>query len=86
MPGAGDGTRTTWAGGEGDPALHENIGAVREELESLVDTTPGPVARAVGETPELSWAQRSRVPRPWMRCRGEVREEQFREQVGEIQP
>ena len=86
VPGAGNGTGTTGANWEGDPALHIDIGAMREKSEGLVDTTPGPIARALGETPELSWAHRSRVARPWMRRWGEVRKGQFREQVGEIQP
>ena len=36
--------------------MHVDIGSVREKSEGLVDDTPGPVARAVGEAPELSWA------------------------------
>ena len=86
MPGAGNGARTAGADGEGDPTLHIDISAAREELEGLVDATPGPVGQTVGETPELTWAHRSWVARPRMWRWGKDREGQFREHVGEIQP
>ena len=79
VTGAGNGSGTTGAVGKGDPALHVDVGSIREKSEGLVDTTPGPIARAVGETPELAWAHRSRVARPRLWRWGEVRECQFRE-------
>ena len=48
VPGASNRAGSSADIGEGDPAVDQKVGAVREEADDLVNAPPGPVARAWG--------------------------------------